>query len=271
MREIFTHQDFTRVGHYKSILDSIGIPSFIRNGISHNSVTDMPSPVLFPTLCMENDSDYDRAVEVLREVYKPRDNQAPDWRCPSCKETIPGTFDSCWSCGTEAGAPAVVATAGEPVPAVVPSPDVAPAAPAKTEHHRAVTILRALLVVDLLFHIGFRFANSAMTIPGNVTGYLSFTEIYPENVMTRISIAYGPFAFPLTILALLLCFTLSRVGRAVYFITVLFMLVTELGSQVELWYRWSWPLADTARLVTGAVLAMLFFSPAAAYFQNKRE
>lgn len=271
MREIFTHQDFTRVGHYKSILDSIGIPSFIRNGISHNSVTDMPSPVLFPTLCVENDSDYDRAVEVLREVYKPRDNHAPDWRCPSCKEIIPGTFDSCWSCGTEAGNPSVVANTGEPVTAAGPSPDVAPAAPAKTDHHRAVLILRALLVVDLLFRIGFRFANSAMTIPGKVTGYLSFTEIYPENVMTRLGIAYEPFAFPLSILALLLCFTLSRVGRAVYLFTVLLMLLTTLGSQAELSYRWSWPLADSSCLVMGAILAMLFFSPAAVCFQSKRE
>jgi hypothetical protein len=99
MREIFTHQDFTRVGHYQSILESGGIPTFIRNGVSHNSVTELPSPVLFPTLCVENDSDYEQAVKMIREVYQPQNTDAPDWPCLACGEAIPGTFDSCWSCG----------------------------------------------------------------------------------------------------------------------------------------------------------------------------
>ncbi len=99
MREIFTHQDYTRVGHFKSILDSAGITSFIRNESSHSSVTELPSPVLFPTLCVEDDADYEKAMELLREVYQPHVTDAPDWICGSCKETVPGTFESCWSCG----------------------------------------------------------------------------------------------------------------------------------------------------------------------------
>ena len=99
MREIFVHQDFTRVGHFKSILDSAGIGSFIRNEASHNSVTELPSPILFPTLCVEDDADYEKALELLREVYQPHDTDAPDWTCGTCKETVPGTFESCWSCG----------------------------------------------------------------------------------------------------------------------------------------------------------------------------
>ena len=48
---------------------------------------------------MEDDAEYDKALELLREVYQPHDTDAPDWICGACKETVPGTFESCWSCG----------------------------------------------------------------------------------------------------------------------------------------------------------------------------
>src|SRR5262245_21799016 len=62
MREVFIHQDSAKVGLYKSILDAAEIPNFVRNGLANNSVTDMPSPVFFPALCVLNDEDYDKAL-----------------------------------------------------------------------------------------------------------------------------------------------------------------------------------------------------------------
>ena len=98
MREIFTNEDFTKVGYYKSVLDSEGIPSFIRNGLGNNLPTGMPCS---PTLCVENDDDYDRAMEILKSIHKPQQNESADWVCKSCSETVPGTFDTCWNCGQE--------------------------------------------------------------------------------------------------------------------------------------------------------------------------
>ncbi len=95
MREVFVHQDHTRVALYKTLLDEVGIPSFMRNEYSNNGVTEMPSPIFFPALCVVNDEDYERARRVLFET--PR-SQSPDWRCPKCNEQVPGTFDSCWNC-----------------------------------------------------------------------------------------------------------------------------------------------------------------------------
>ena len=99
MREVFVHQDTARVGLYKSILDANGIPNFVRNGLSNNSVTDMPSGVFFPTLCVVDDTDYERAVEVLRQIHKPEPTDSPDWKCAACGEEVPGTFEHCWKCG----------------------------------------------------------------------------------------------------------------------------------------------------------------------------
>src|SRR4051794_16589930 len=99
MREVFVHQDHARVGFYKSILDQADIPNFVRNELSNNSLSELPSPIFFPALCVVNGEDYDRAMQILREISETPPAQTPEWRCQSCSEEVPGTFDSCWSCG----------------------------------------------------------------------------------------------------------------------------------------------------------------------------
>ena len=59
----------------------------------------MPSPLFFPALCVVHDDDYDRAMQILGEIYYSPPSQASDWRCPKCSEEVPGNFDSCWQCG----------------------------------------------------------------------------------------------------------------------------------------------------------------------------
>ena len=83
MREVFVNQDHARVGFYKSVLDEAGIPNFVRNESSNNSLTEMPSPLFFPALCVVHDEDYDEAMRILGEIYYGQPSQAADWRCRS--------------------------------------------------------------------------------------------------------------------------------------------------------------------------------------------
>jgi Putative prokaryotic signal transducing protein len=97
MREVFVNQDHARVGFYKSVLEEAGIPNFVRNEFANN-ITEMPSPLFFPALCVVHDEDYDEAMRILGEIYYEKPSQAADWRCPKCSEEVPSTFDSCWQC-----------------------------------------------------------------------------------------------------------------------------------------------------------------------------
>lgn len=101
MREVFIHQDSARVGLYETVLQEAGIATFVRNGLINNSVTELPTPLFFPALCVMNDEDYDRALKILRRVHQPAPNNEPDWTCEACRETVPGNFDTCWKCGRE--------------------------------------------------------------------------------------------------------------------------------------------------------------------------
>jgi hypothetical protein len=99
MREVFVNQDYTRVGFYKSVLEDAGIANFVRNELANN-ITEMPSPLFFPALCVVHDEDYDEAMRILGGIYYEQPSQAADWRCPACSEEVPGNFASCWQCGT---------------------------------------------------------------------------------------------------------------------------------------------------------------------------
>ncbi len=98
MREVFVNQDHARVGFYKSVLEAAGIQTFVRNEVANN-ITEMPSPLFFPALCVVRDDDYDEAMRLLGEIYYATPPAAADWSCPSCGEEVPGTFGSCWQCG----------------------------------------------------------------------------------------------------------------------------------------------------------------------------
>lgn len=98
MREVFVHQDYTRVGLYQSVLDEEKIPNFIRNQYTNNTMTELPSGLFFPALCVIHDTDYDRAMRVLGEAFDAPQMPTADWRCPKCREEVPGTFDLCWQC-----------------------------------------------------------------------------------------------------------------------------------------------------------------------------
>jgi hypothetical protein len=103
MHELYVHPDHVRVGFFKSVLEQAGIPCFIRNENTHNTMTGMPSPLFFPALCLLDDQDIPQARELLAPMLHPTAPSLPDWTCPSCGESaIPGTFETCWKCGATA-------------------------------------------------------------------------------------------------------------------------------------------------------------------------
>jgi hypothetical protein len=107
MTEVFAHPDLTQLAHCESILKEAGIDCVIENEATHDLIAGLPDPLRTPVLCVINDADAERAKELLRDMEKAGESNAPDWKCPKCGETVPGTFGSCWKC--EAPKPAAQA------------------------------------------------------------------------------------------------------------------------------------------------------------------
>jgi len=103
MKELFRERDFTKVGYFQSVLEAEGIATIVRNKhLTMSGLTEIPIPEFFPALCVMDEADYPRAVEIIRRrITENAVNADIEVKCPACGEMNPGNFDLCWSCGSE--------------------------------------------------------------------------------------------------------------------------------------------------------------------------
>ncbi|MCW1885342.1 DUF2007 domain-containing protein [Luteolibacter flavescens] len=92
-----------KLSHYQAVLEGAGIPTFIRNeSLAH---LEVPIPTFCPALCVVEDGDYERAMQLLHESEAEAAKASiEDCTCGKCGETNPHSFDICWNCGTELAA-----------------------------------------------------------------------------------------------------------------------------------------------------------------------
>ena len=69
MRQLFEHHDLTRVGHYASVLESSGILTLTKNDVDQG--VGNPTFDCMPQLWVMDDSRYDEACAILRELEAP--------------------------------------------------------------------------------------------------------------------------------------------------------------------------------------------------------
>jgi len=103
MKELFREADITRVTFFKLLLEQEGIPTLIRNEyLTMSGLSEIPIPEFFPALCVMEDADYVRAVQLIR-AHLDAEQQGADRevRCPACGEANPGNFSDCWNCGAD--------------------------------------------------------------------------------------------------------------------------------------------------------------------------
>ena len=101
MKELYRHKDHSTVAYYRSILESEGIPTMLRN--EHTTMaglSDIPIPEFYPNICVMNDEDYPKAWEIMKRIMETNSvDSEVDVSCLSCSEINPGNFDICFSCG----------------------------------------------------------------------------------------------------------------------------------------------------------------------------
>ncbi|MEM7012879.1 MAG: DUF2007 domain-containing protein [Verrucomicrobiota bacterium] len=101
MRKVYENLDFTSVGYFQSILEDSGIPTHIKNLGGSGLMGEVPFTEVFPELWVVEDSDYDRAIEILKPHYDTMQESHSDWKCQKCGIQVEGQFGECWKCGAE--------------------------------------------------------------------------------------------------------------------------------------------------------------------------
>jgi hypothetical protein len=99
MKKVTSSQSLVTISHYRNLLGSEGIPSFIRNEYLGSIVGEMPFEEVWPELWVRNDLDYDRARQLIDSATLGAESPGPPWRCRTCGTENEGQFGACWNCG----------------------------------------------------------------------------------------------------------------------------------------------------------------------------
>ncbi|ANO52785.1 putative signal transducing protein [Woeseia oceani] len=101
MRKLTTAPSIITINHYRNLLRSEGIDAFLRNEHLGSIVGEMPFQEVWPELWINNDLDYDRALQLIDAETLLQESPGEIWRCGNCGEDNEGQFAACWSCGLE--------------------------------------------------------------------------------------------------------------------------------------------------------------------------
>jgi hypothetical protein len=99
MKKVTSCDSIVIINHYRNILASEGIKAFIRNEHLGSIVGEMPFQEVWPELWVENDLDYDRALQLIDADNVREESAGEPWRCRRCNEQNEPQFAVCWNCG----------------------------------------------------------------------------------------------------------------------------------------------------------------------------
>jgi len=101
LKKVTAIDSLITINHYKNLLESEGIPAFIRNEHLASIVGEMPFQEVWPQLWVRNDLDYDRAVQLIDQQEVVDESPSEPWCCEHCGTDNEGQFAACWKCGAQ--------------------------------------------------------------------------------------------------------------------------------------------------------------------------
>lgn len=81
------------------LLHVAGVDHHIFNENLQGGVGELPFTHTYPEIWIVDESDSDRALEIVAEFEKPDDKSNEKVKCETCGEENPGSFEVCWKCG----------------------------------------------------------------------------------------------------------------------------------------------------------------------------
>lgn len=100
MHEVYRDMDSAKVGMLDGVLQNSGIPTLLKNFSGGSNITEIPIPILYPTIYVLNESQVNEAKEIIREFFAAKPEDSEEWNCEKCGETVDGFLSECWSCQT---------------------------------------------------------------------------------------------------------------------------------------------------------------------------
>lgn len=99
MKKLFSHIDYTRIGHFQSILEQQGFRTFVKNLDASVGMGEIPYTEIWPELWLYEDSEYEEAAALIDQLRNGLERTVEPWTCPACGTVVEDGFEECWNCG----------------------------------------------------------------------------------------------------------------------------------------------------------------------------
>jgi hypothetical protein len=97
MKKLYTHENRMIIFNLKNVMQGEDIHSVVMNEYSSGGAGDLSTFDTWPELWIEDDTQFDRAESILKNIISnPVDD---DWFCRGCQEKNDVAFKLCWRCG----------------------------------------------------------------------------------------------------------------------------------------------------------------------------
>jgi MinD superfamily P-loop ATPase len=102
MKKVTSADSIVLINHYKNLLASEGIESFVKNEHMGSVMGEIPFMEIWPELWVKRDLDYDRALQLIDADNVLEESSGEPWQCLHCGEDNEPQFAVCWNCGKPA-------------------------------------------------------------------------------------------------------------------------------------------------------------------------
>lgn len=99
LRLVYTHPNIALVTQAQSLIEHAGIECALRNEYAAGAIGELAPISAWPEVWIIDDRNFEEAVAVVQASQ--RDVSESDWQCSRCANANPGTFESCWHCGSD--------------------------------------------------------------------------------------------------------------------------------------------------------------------------
>jgi hypothetical protein len=98
VRPVYTAENAFDAQLVRDRLAEHGIEATVHGLMLAGAVGELPADTR-PTVWIEDDTEYDRARELVSEFEQTQPDAGRPWTCPDCHEENGPAFETCWQCG----------------------------------------------------------------------------------------------------------------------------------------------------------------------------
>ncbi|MCV6613993.1 MAG: DUF2007 domain-containing protein [Cellvibrionaceae bacterium] len=98
MKLLYTHENRFWLANVRNLFEREGLATEVKNQFVGGAAGEVPHQDVWPELWLLDESQFERAKQLLEEILAAQEREGPAWHCSACGEENGSQFELCWAC-----------------------------------------------------------------------------------------------------------------------------------------------------------------------------